>query len=189
MQIFPIAIALLALSGAPCHAEPLQLNPQYSPSFFKMRQKVIDPDKAAYGVPFGATEADLLKALGDPSGVIVSSNTVKVLIYGSSHMFLLKNGRFRELLIGDHVIDWRISQRMEKVPFFDGSGWTLTPGINAQMSFEKVASILKKPAKPEYRLSYETKNAEVELQFTSMSENGKEKGFVLRGVSIKNYGN
>ena len=179
----------LALASSPCVADPLQLHPQYSPSFFKARQKVIDPDKMVYGLAFGATEAELIKAFGDPSGVIAASETVNVLLYGSSHLFVLRKGKFRELLIADHVIDWRVARRMERVAFFDGGSWTLAPGIQAQMSFEEVASKLKKsPAKPGYRLTYETSNAEVELEFSSTSENGKETGYVLRGVSIKNHG-
>ncbi len=47
--VFVFSIASKALS--------IDLAGEYEPSFFKSRNSIIDPDKAAYGVSFGAKES------------------------------------------------------------------------------------------------------------------------------------
>ncbi|MEX0735652.1 MAG: hypothetical protein WD944_08205 [Steroidobacteraceae bacterium] len=193
MKLTALAVALVfaAFSTGVGYSGPLELKPEYKPALMKNRPKVIDPDKSVYGVPFGASEAQLVAAFGDPNGLIVVSDSAKAFLYGSTHLFLFKSGKLRELIVGHSVIDWQLSQRMDGNPFFDAGGWTMAPGIQNEMTFEQVQKVLRKPsAVPDHQYSYETDNAVVELMFSSMSGPGTDNTkYRLFGFNVRNYGN
>jgi hypothetical protein len=184
-----ICLLALLMAHSLCLADSLTLHPQYIPAQMKGRTKSIEPDKSAYGIPFGAAEAELTKAFGDPTGVIVLSETTKALLYGRSHMFVLKNGKFRELMLSETLMDWELSQRIEGNPFFDNGQWSIAPGLSKEMSFEDVAKAIGKPnAAPSYQFSFDTENATIELRFSSMSTDGGARSYRLHAVAIKNFG-
>jgi hypothetical protein len=83
----------------------------------------IDPDKSVYGVPFGASENQLIAKLGAPSGTIQLSASRRALIYGKGHAFIIRKGVFRSVMISDHMLDYRLISGMEPHAQVDaGSG-------------------------------------------------------------------
>jgi hypothetical protein len=67
-----LTVLILATATAGLATEGIHLQPRYDP-------------------------AQVLDALGVPNGVIVISDTRKALLYGKSHMFVFRGGKFREL--------------------------------------------------------------------------------------------
>jgi hypothetical protein len=147
----------------------------------------IDPDEGAYGVPFGATEKQLVETLGPPSGSLQLSPTRTALFYGQSHVFLFRKGNFRGVLLSRFgTLDHRLINYMDMHPRFDATPWNISPGINAGMNYAQVVRILKKPeGRGDYRLSYETDNARVELSFSGTSERGEPESFSLMAALIE----
>lgn len=146
----------------------------------------IDPDRGAYGIAFGSTEKQIIEKLGAPTGTVQLSSTRRALIYGKSHVFVIRKGTFRTLMVVDSVLDYRLSQGMESHPVIDSISWTLGPGIKDGMSYAQVAKALKRTGSlGDYNLAYETTNARVELQFAGMQgARGDPESFSLRGFVI-----
>jgi len=147
----------------------------------------VDPDGEMHGVKFGATEAQVRARLGAPTGTFQITETRNALFYGKSHAFVFRKGRFTELMITSHLVDWELTQYMEDHPVFNEHRWTLKPGIENDMNFGDVANKVGKPnARPDHRLNYETTGASVELTFSSnVSKEGSPDQYQLMGVRIK----
>jgi hypothetical protein len=183
-------IALLVAGSlvASVRADALKLEPRYNPALYAALERIIDPDGSIYGLKFGATEKQVIDALGVPNGVIAVSDTRKALLYGKTHLFILRNGKFRELRVGDHVISWELAQQMDGNPFFDRGDWELKPGIRQRMSFEDVQKLVNRPAAvPDHKFSYDTREASVNLSFASYGESGRRMGYRLIGFSIVSF--
>ena len=148
---------------------------------------VIDPDRGAYGVPFGSTEKQLIEKLGAPSGTIQLSSTRRALIYGKSHAFLFRKGSFRTFIFSQDVLDYRVSGGMEPHPTIDSVSWVLGPGIKNGMNYAQVAKALRRTdAQGDYDLNYETTNARVQLQFSGrQGGRGDPESFTLHGFVIE----
>lgn len=185
-----LVAGLLAIANASAEGtEGINLQPRYDPARYAKLERSIDPDGSIYGLRFGATEKQILDAFGLPNGVVIISDTRKALLYGKSHLFVLRNGRFRELRIGEHVINWEIARQMDGNPFFDRSDWVVRPGIRNGMSFEEIQKLIGRPAAvPDHKFSYDTKEASVALSFASYSHSGREMGYKLIGLSIVSFG-
>ena len=186
---YAITASLALVFSIATAADGIDLQPRYDPARYSRLERSIDPDGSIYGLRFGASEKQLLEAFGMPNGVIVISDTRKALLYGKSHLFLLRNGRFRELRIGDHVINWEVARQMDGNPFFDRSDWVVQPGIRNGMSFEEVQKLIGRPAAvPDHKFSYDTKEASVALSFASYGHPSRETGYRLIGLSIVSFG-
>ena len=182
---------LIALTGFPtASAGTFELNPQYRPKQFQGRDTAIDPDSSVYGVKFGSTEAEVVAAFGEPQGVIIINIAKKAFLYGHSHLFIFRKGKFRELMVSDHVIDWRVTKQMEDHPFFDHGRWVIKPGLRKEMSFTKVLKVLNRPnGKPKYRYVIDGERSSTTLLFTSRGRGPAEpESYHLQGVSIVHYG-
>jgi hypothetical protein len=190
IRIASIAL-LVAVSGMPAAAaaDATTLEPRYNPALYAKLERSIDPDGSIYGLRFGASEKQLLEVLGVPNGVIVISDTRKALLYGKTHLFVLRSGKLRELRVGEHVISWEVAQQMDGNPFFDRGDWELKPGIRRGMSFEEVQKLINRPAAvPDHKFSYDTREASVALSFAGYSESGRRTGYKLIGFSVLSYG-
>lgn len=184
------AVLALSLPGGAIALDALELNPRYNHALFAGRDRSVDPDGSVYGVKFGATEKQILEAFGQPNGVIAVSETRKALLYGKSHLFVLRGGRLRELRVGDHILHWELTRQMDGNPFFDRSDWVLKPGLRNGMNFEEVKKALGRPsAEPNYQFTYDSKEASVTLSFSSYSSGpgAKPEGYRLSGFSIVSY--
>ena len=190
LRAFAAAAAAAAcfVCGAAGAGDAINLEPRYDPAKFSARERLVDPDGSIYGVKFGASEKQLLEAFGTPNGVIVISEAKKAFLYGRSHLFILRNGRLRELRVGDHILNWGLSQQMDGNPFFDRGDWQLVPGIRNNMSFEEVQKIINRPnAVPSYSFSYDTKQASVTLNFAGHSRSSGAESFRLHSFSILSF--
>jgi hypothetical protein len=150
-------------------------------------ESLIDPDRNVYGVPFGATEKQLIEKLGAPSGTIQLSATRRALIYGKTHSFIFRKGTLRTLIVSESILDYRLGRSMEPHPVVDSLNWTLAPGIKKGMSFAQISKLMKRDdSRGDYNLAYETSNAQVELQFAGMrSSRDDSESFSLHGFVIE----
>lgn len=188
-QAFISAVLLCATATAALATEGINLQPRYDPARYSKLDRTIDPDGLVYGLKFGATEKQVLDALGIPNGVIVISDTRKALLFGKSYLFIFRGGKFRELRIGEHVINWGMARQMDGNPFFDRGDWVVKPGIKNGMRFEEVQKVLGRAgAVPDHRFSFDTKDASVSLSFSSYSQPGREVEYRLIGLSIMSFG-
>ena len=188
-RAFISAVVFCAITSVAWATEGINLQPRYDPARYGKLDRTIDPDGLVYGLKFGASEKQVLDALGVPNGVIAVSDTRKALLYGKSHLFVFRRGKFRELRIGEHVINWELARQMDGNPFFDRDDWVVKPGIRNGMSFEEVQKLLGRPgAVPDHKFSYDTKETSVSLSFASYSHSGREAGYRLIGLSITSFG-
>ena len=159
----------------------------YQPQYFKHRSREIDPNQGAYGLPFNAGEAEMIKAFGPPSGVFQASEIRKAFFYGKSHIFVLKNGKFKELYVSDHMLDWDFAKNIEPHPFFDSNNWEVKPGLKKGMEFQQVkAKVGNSLGAPSYQVTYTTDRANLMLRFSGTSSPGREGGeYHLYGFSLR----
>jgi hypothetical protein len=168
----------------------VELNPEFSVERFKDRDTTIDPDASVYGVKFGSTESEVMAAFGDPTGVIVISDTKKGFLYGKSHLFIFRKGKLKQLTVSSSILDWTVSQQMDGHPFFDRNMWSITPSIRNEMSFGEVMKALDKPeVAPEYRHVIDGELSSTTLQFAGWRGDSGAQEFKLHGFSIVYYGN
>lgn len=188
-KAFMSVVFFCATATAVLATDAIDLQPRYDPARYSKLDRTIDPDGLVYGLKFGATEKQVLDALGVPNGLIAISDTRKALLYGKSHLFIFRGGKFRELRIGEHVINWELARQMDGNPFFDRGDWVVKPGIRNGMSFEEVQKVLNRPgAAPDYKFSYDTKEASVSLSFSSYTQPGRPAEYRLIGLSIMSFG-
>ena len=191
MRTFWSALCLVVLLGSPAGAgsDRFDWSPRYDPQQFKGVDRTIDPDGHIYGLPFGALESELVATFGEPMGVIVISDNRKGYLYGRSHMFVLHNGKLRELIIRENILDWQVAEQIAGHPFFDGGRWTLQPGIESGMDFASVATTLGAPhVDPDYRHAFDGESSQTELLFSSQRDSTGVMSFELYGVSVTHYG-
>jgi hypothetical protein len=190
-QFVVSALVALLLALSAYGADSLSLRPAYKPGLLKNQSTVIDPDKSAFGIPFGSSESKVTSAFGDPNGVFVINESTKALLYGKATVFVFKGNKLRELYLTRSVVEWAISEKMEGNPFFDGNKWVFGNGIVEGMSFPEIAKRIGKPnARPDYHLSYESEAAVTEFTFSESVDSGRDKAdrFSLLGITVKNYG-
>jgi len=188
-KTFMSVVFVCATATAALAAEGIDLQPRYDPARYSKLDRTIDPDGLVYGLKFGATEKQVLDALGVPNGVIAISDTRKALLYGKTHLLVFRGGKFRELRIGEHVINWEVAQQMDGNPFFDRGDWVVKPGIRNGMSFEEVQKVVGRPgAVPDYKFIYDTKETSVSLSFSSSTQPGRQVEYRLIGLSITSFG-
>lgn len=182
-------LLLIFSSTTAAGAASIELEPEYHPKLFAERSRKINADESVYGVKFGSTEAVVLKAFGDPSGVIIINDSKKGFLYGHSHLLIFRKGRLRELVVKDHLLDWQLSQQMEDHPFFDSRAWTLEPGIRSRMTFSEVREALSAPqAPPDYTWIASGQASSTTFYFSSVHGQEGPEAYHLSGFWITHYG-
>lgn len=111
---------------------------------------LIVPAEHVYGVPFGATEGDLVAKFGQPTGRIALTNGNDGLLYGDKHLFVFRSGK----LIGVQAV----KQVNTLLNCFDPDvpavcplndiKWTIAPGITEGMTSVEIEKLLGKPLPP-----------------------------------------
>ena len=191
LRIILTIVSLLAAvpSSACAQSDRFDWSPNYNPGHFKAIDRTIDPDGDVYGLPFGSEEKDIVAAFGEPTGVVVLTETRKGYLYGKSHLFVYRNGKLRELFIRDEILDWDVSKQMEDHSFFDSGQWVLGPGIKRSMKFDEVMDALERPqASPDYRYSIDGERSATKLRFSRHSGASGGESYVLHGIAITYYG-
>lgn len=190
-NVLMMAVCVFVASPAARAAEPeLVATENVAPARFEGRSRLVDPDASVFGVPFGATEAEVVEAFGPPTGIYLLSEAKKLLFYGVDVGLIFRKGRLAECILASHgLIDWNLMKQVEKHPFFDARRWQLSGGLSAGASFDDVAKRLGKDlGEPRNSASYTTAHAAVDLQFYSRTEKKGEKpsSFGLATVIIRN---
>ncbi|HKO87550.1 MAG TPA: hypothetical protein VJU83_03425, partial [Burkholderiales bacterium] len=135
--------------------------------------KLIDPDKAIFGIPFGTTEDDFIKAYGKPNGYIQLSATDSGMLYGSGYFFFFENKKLSGVRVTHSVLDWKISNEIKMRSPFDNLKWKLDNGIQRDMNRAEIKRILGDRLKTErggYQHYYETQKSRVDLDFSYMAD-------------------
>ncbi len=189
MRAVLLAILLVLAGLSAAWAGTLELNPRYEPKRFQDRDTTVDPDTSVYGIGFGSTEAEVLAAFGEPQGIIVINDAKKTLLYGQSHLFTFRNGRLKELIVNDHILDWTLSKQMEEHRFFDRGKWTVKPGFRKDMTFAEVRTLLGRPdAVPDHRYVFDGERSSITLRFSRWHGQSGPEAYRLNGFSIVHYG-
>lgn len=183
-------VALMLVTIKSMAADPIVDSPDNYPSQrFNGRKHLIDPEHGAYGVPFNASEADIVKAFGRPNGVYQMSDDRRALIYGKSNALILKGGRFVEIYVTEQLLDWDFANRIEPHPFFDDGTWEVVPGIKKDMAFDKIKAVVgANLGDAKYEATYTTDHATIKLRFASSRNSEQETPkYVLMSVSIRHH--
>ncbi len=150
----------------------------------------IDPDARVYGVPFGASEDDFVKAHGKPDGHVRLNETHTTLIYGRSHAFVFEDGKLVGVRITSQILDWKLASEFQEWTPFDNRDWRLNSGVFMGMNLKEVRQILgDKLASGDFgRHYYTTAKARVELDFSHYTNEGDgEEAYKLHGIYVR-YG-
>jgi hypothetical protein len=106
-------------------------NPLSEPS----KDRNIEPGKSFFGCPIGATEEEVIKKLGKPTGKLTPNKQRSSLLYGQNCMLEFWSGK----LIGISISRERSYGKLESEE--DGD-WTLSNGISLGMNLAEIKKIL-----------------------------------------------
>ena len=155
----------------------------------ELKDRLIDPSRGLYGLPFGATEEETVQRFGKPVGIIELNESRRAYLYGKAHLLMFKKGNFSKLIVAEYIFAWRLQTLLDADLWFDRDSWTLTPGIKRGMSLDTVAKLLKRDIPQGSHLwKYTDGDAQVELRFSKQiaKKSGKveKTEFLLNGLSI-----
>ena len=148
----------------------------------------IDPDKAIYGIPFGTSEDDFIKAYGKPTGYVRLEDQDTALLYGISHAFLFEAGKLVGVRITHNVLDWKLTQGMMSKGLFNEQRWSLNNGIRQEMNRREVRDILGEKLRNDtpYQFYYRTEKARVELDFSHFTQAGDDdEAYRVHGILVR----
>lgn len=147
----------------------------------------IDPDKDIYGIPFGTSEEEFIKAYGKPTGYVRLGDQETAMLYGNSHAFLFEDEKLVGVRITHNVLDWKLSQR-GGLSFRSEQPWRLNNGIRQEMNRREVKSILGEKLRNDtpYQFYYRTEKARVELDFSHYTQEGdEEEAYRVHGIFVR----
>ncbi|MEW6302527.1 MAG: PDZ domain-containing protein [Verrucomicrobiota bacterium] len=147
----------------------------------------IDPDSNVFGVPFGASEDDFIKARGKPDGYVRLSDKAAALIYGRSMAFVFESGNLAGVRITDQLLDWKLANKFRSWNSLLQPDWRLNNGIFTGMNRKEVKRILgDKLQTGEFDDNfYKTAEARVELDFSHYINEGEgEEAHRLTGIYV-----
>ena len=158
------------------------------PSRATFRGLEIDPDTHVYGVPFGASEDDFIKAHGKPDGYIRLNDTDTALLYGRSHAFVFEKGKLMGVRITSQILDWKLANEFQDSSPFDNRDWRLSNGVFMGMNLKEIRNIVgNKLAKSDLGHHYYlTAKARVELDFAQYRDRGDgDEVYTLFGIYVR----
>ena len=128
----------------------------------------IDLDKDVFGVPWGASESELVEALGEPNGYFNISRFRKLVYYGKSHSFLLVNNQLKGYYLHEYNQTNLLNESVVVNQEFDRATVTINGKDIMDKSFADVESALGVDlGDPDYSTSYITDFVSVEFSFSS----------------------
>ncbi len=158
------------------------------PSRATFRGLEIDPDAHIYGVPFGASEDDFIKAHGKPDGYMRLNHEHTALLYGRSHAFVFEDGKLMAVRITSQILDWKLANELQDWSPFDNRDWRLSSGVFMGMNLKEIRNKLgDKLAKSELgHHYYRTAKARVELDFAQYRDRGDgDEAYTLHGIYVR----
>jgi hypothetical protein len=152
-----------------------------------LKAKIIDPDNHVYGIPFGTSEDDFIKAFGKPIGYVRLGGKDTVMMYGKEHLFLFSGGKLSGVRISSYVLDWKVARRIPRHRLFDGLKWKLDNGITVGKTLVEVKKILGDSLSAGgYQKYYLTESARVELDFSHYVDEGEDDdAYRVSGVFVE----
>lgn len=102
----------------------------------------IVPDVSIYGIPFGASEEQVIARFGKPNGYIQLLNKKSAMLYGKQHFFLFTNKALSGLRISTTLLDWKVAKQSVPHQVLDAQPWNLDNGIHDEMLLSEIKAIL-----------------------------------------------
>lgn len=107
---------------------------------------LIVPGKSIYGVPYGTTEDDFIKTVGEPDVYVRFKDKTSELMYGKTHRFLFTDKKLSGISIKAHsfvdVLKWQSVGNTPENELFDNRKWHLDNGVTRDMTVAEMKTIL-----------------------------------------------
>ena len=151
--------------------------------------RVIEPDKAIFGIPYGTTEDDFIKRIGKPMGYLRITATETAMIYGRKYLFLFDNGKLSGVRVAHGILDSKIAQLSTYSSVFDRLRWKLDIGLGEESSLVEAKRLLGDKLKSDqygFQRYYETDKARVDLDLWHRTDLGDgDDAYTLGGVFVR----
>ena len=152
--------------------------------------KQINPDKDIYGIPFGTSEDEFIKAYGKPTGYVRLDGQDTAMLYGNSHAFIFEAGKLVGVRITHNLLDWKLMQGAAKRGMFslNEPRWSLNNGIRQEMNRREVKEILSGKLRNEspFQFYYLTEKARVDLDFSHYTQEGEaDEAYRVHGILVR----
>jgi hypothetical protein len=150
-----IAASIVLSVQATSRELSIQPNTDIFTSQLMNREKIINPGVSAYGVPWHCTESEMQEILGPPTGLFIMEDESVIYLYGKSHTFRFRSGRFSDLNIttNQSMINFRMEKTIHENPFFDSGHLDIVPGIKLEMRFPELKSLLQETMQTDLTIS------------------------------------
>lgn len=187
-RIVPFFLFLLALQCV-AHAQDIRSKVK-SETPSDQFTDVIDSESGIFGIPYGASEDELIAKLGMPIGYLRLSPGNTAMIFGKSRAFLFSANKLIGVRITDSLLDWKLSLAAASVSpceAGDRPHWKLNNGIKDGMNMAEVKNLLGQSLSGDkYQTYYETTTSRVELDFAHYEDEGDtDKAYRISGLLVK----
>jgi hypothetical protein len=157
--------------------------PENNPISEPSKDRTIEPGKSFFVCPIGATEEEVIKKLGKPTGKLTPNKQRSSLLYGQNCMLEFWSGK----LIGVSISRERSFGKLESEE--DGD-WTLSNGIRLGMNLAEIKKIrgeIITEGRNFHNVSYEDEGSLVLLRFSSKGSTDTKDldAYELYGITIK----
>jgi hypothetical protein len=143
----------------------------------------INPDKDIYGIPFGTSEDEFIKAYGKPTGYVRLEGQDTAMLYGTTHA-----GKLVGVRITHNLLDWKLMQGTAQRGLFNEPRWSLNNGIRQEMNRREVKEILSGKLRNEshFQFYYLTEKARVDLDFSHYTQEGEaDEAYRVHGILVR----
>ncbi len=145
----------------------------------------IESDKSVMGVPWNSTESKVIEILGQPNGHYKATKYTKYIFYGKSVVLVFKKDRLKSIQYSDVCCSFLYNAQVT-VNEPDGSKGLVLDGVEmVGKDFVQLSKELPyKLGQPGYHKNFETEFGSVKIQFTKLTENGKQ-SFKFNSLEVK----
>ena len=179
-------IAFLAVSGTTSAVDIRTfVEDQQTPGI----TRVIEPDRAIYGIPYGTSEDAFIERFGKPTGYIRITETETGMLYGNKHLFLFDGNKLSGVRITHSILDWQIAQLATLETVFDRIRWKLDSGLSEGSTLAEAKKALGDRLRSDqygYRRHYETDKGRVDLGFAHRTDlKESDNAYTLHGILVR----
>ena len=178
-----LLVSFVLTSGPVISAEDIRDNVQTVPSS-SVIDPLIDLNGVVFGLPFGASEDEAIKAFGKPDGYVRLDPHRTALLYGKSDSLFFYNGNFDAIRIDRSTLDWEDSTWIAERPPFTAQIWRLSNGIKPEMNLKEVeAKAGAQPSENKYRVNFSSDKSDVNLSLSRRGDLGDgDEAYVVFGL-------